>query len=414
MPAKLPNTSTNNNRKRLARLVEVSRILNSTTRLDDLLHFLVDEAVQMTRSETASILLLDPNTRQLHFKATSAGTNPQIADHPVPLDGSIAGAVLSTNQPIVVNDVSQEPRWNPEIAQMLQFSTDSILGVPMLGQDKAVGVLEAINKREGKFDQNDVEMLGMLANMAGVAIEKAWLIDQLQQANRKLNELDKLKSDFISLAAHELRTPLSIILGYVGFLSDEVDEDAKGHFDSVLRAALKLRSLIEDMINLQYVDAGISDREVEPITLQHLINDLLVDQHPSIEAKRLKISVNQPETSLIINGHRGMLEAALSNLINNAVKFTPENGDIWVNMTQKNEEVWVSVRDTGIGMEPEQLGRIFDRFYQVEPHMRRHYEGLGLGLAIAKELIELHGGRIWASSQLGQGSEFLVALPLTS
>ncbi len=399
-------------RDRLARLVEISRTLNSATQIDDLLHFILEEAVHLTQSEATSILLLDPNTRELRFKATSAGTKPEIVDYPVPLDKSIAGAILQTNRPMVVNDVSQDPRWNPDIAKSIGFATDSILGVPMRGEEGAVGVLEAINKIDGEFDNEDVEILGILANLAGVAVEKARLIEELRQANHKLNELDRLKSDFISLAAHELRTPLSIILGYAAYLSEEVEAGAKNQVQSVLRAALKLRSLIEDMINLKYVDAGISDLESEQFSLNELVENILEDHRPTIKAKRLNLSVSKTDEPMMISGHRGMIEAAVSNLINNAVKFTPEAGDIWLNLATRHGEAWLSVRDTGIGMEPEQVQRVFERFYQVEPHMRRRYEGLGLGLAIASELAELHGGRVWASSQVGQGSEFLIALPL--
>jgi len=396
----------------LARLVEVARVLNSTTNLDALLKLIIDEAAELTGAEAASILLLDPYTRELRFKATSAGSAPEIADMPVPLDSSLAGIALKTNKPLVVNDVTQDPRWNPEVANSINFQTGSILCVPMNDNRKPVGVLQSVNKRGGGFTQKDIEVLVILADLAGVAVEKARLIIELQKANKQLNELDRLKSDFIALASHELRTPLSIILGYVSFLRDDADDSMASQLDSVLRAAIRLRSLIQDMLNLQYVDAGESALTITEFDLASLVRNMVAKRDETAEAKQQIVTIDIPNDSLPVQADQGMIEAVISNLINNGIKFTPQGGKINISLTQRGEEAWLCVQDTGIGISEEEVDRIFDRFYQVEPHLRRHYEGMGLGLAIAKELVELNGGRIWAKSEVEQGSEFYVALPL--
>jgi signal transduction histidine kinase len=393
-------------------MIEVSRVLNSATNLNTLLTSIIDEAAYLIDAETASILLLDPYTRELHFKATSAGSDPEIIDMPVPLNGSIAGTVLKSNQPLVVNEVSDDPRWNPNIAQSINFQTGSILCVPMNDEHKPVGVLQAINKRMGSFSDEDVATLAILADLAGVAVEKARLIDELKKANKQLNELDRLKSDFIALASHELRTPISIILGYVSFLRDDADEDMAENLDSVLRAAIKLRTLIEDMVNLQYVDAGESALNLKLTDWVEMVRELTLERDETAEAKEIQLDLILPDKPQMVCIDEGMVEAALRNLINNAIKYTPQQGNIRIAMQTRGDEVWCAVRDTGIGIEEGELERIFSRFYQSEPHLRRQYEGMGLGLAIAKELIELHGGRVWAKSKLEAGSEFFIALPL--
>ena len=399
---------------RLARMVEVSRELSSTTDLDTLLKLIISEAAALTNAEAASILLLDRHTRELRCKATSGEMSPEMADTPVPLHNSIAGAVLQSNEPMIIHDVSRDPRWHSQVDQAINFRTGSILGVPMHDEARPVGVLESINKLEGSFTDEDVNILGILADLAGVAVERARLIEELRRANQQLAELDRLKSDFIALASHELRTPLSIILGYVSFLRDEAGPEMAKQLDSVLRAAVRLRSLMQDMFNLKYVDAGEATLNAAHVDMVDLVRDLVAQRDETAFAKQQTVNLQLPAYHLPVIADRGMIEVVITNLVNNAIKFTAEGGRIDVTLERHDREVWLCVSDTGIGIPENQLERIFNRFYQVEPHLRRHYEGMGLGLAIAKELVELHQGRIWAKSRLGEGSHFFIALPLSS
>jgi signal transduction histidine kinase len=392
-------------------MVEVSRELSSTTDLDTLLKLIISEAAALTNAESASILLLDRHTRELRFKATSGVMSPEMADTPVPLN-SIAGAVLQSNEPLIIHDVSRDPRWHSQVDQAINFRTGSILGVPMHDEARPVGVLESINKQDGSFTDEDVNILGILADLAGVAVERARLIEELRRANQQLAELDRLKSDFIALASHELRTPLSIILGYVSFLRDEAGPEMAKQLDSVLRAAVRLRSLMQDMFNLKYVDAGEAALNAAHFDMVDLVRDLVAQRDETAFAKQQTVNLQLPAYHLPLTADRGMIEVVITNLVNNAIKFTAEGGRIDVTLEQRNNEVWLCVSDTGIGIPENQLERIFNRFYQVEPHLRRHHEGMGLGLAIAKELVELHQGRIWAKSRVGEGSHFFVALPL--
>ncbi|NJN54184.1 MAG: GAF domain-containing protein [Anaerolineae bacterium] len=222
--------------KRLVRMVEISRILNSETHLEQLLSHIIEEAAELTDSEAASIFLLDPRTRQLLFTASSNPIPANMANIPVSLDNSIAGAIVKANRPMYIQDVSQDPRWNKNIDQAIEFQTKSILGVPMRnGNKEPVGVLEAINKQgAAHFVREDFETLTVLADIAGVAVEKARLIEELERANSELAELDELKTNFIAIASHELRTPLSVILGYVSFLREEASPDMAAQMDSVL------------------------------------------------------------------------------------------------------------------------------------------------------------------------------------
>lgn len=397
---------------KLVRMVEISRVLNSTTNLDQLLSRIINEAADLINTEAASILLLDPNTRQLHFKASSNEISPQMANMPVSLDSSIAGAIFTENRLMHIPDVSKDGRWNQNVDDAISFKTQSILGVPMHNVDQEpVGVLEAINKQGGPFTKQDAAMLTVLADIAGVAVEKARLFEKLEMANAELNELDQLKTNFISIASHELRTPLAVIMGYVSFLREEADPSMSAQFDNVLEAAVHLRGLIQDMLNLQYVDAG-TVAEREKLDIATLLQSMEIEQDETAAAKSQRLTLDIQDTPLFIEADASMFEVIVNNLLNNAVKFTPQEGNIEVSLQKKGDEAWLTVADTGVGIPPDQIDRIFGRFYQVESPLVRKHEGMGLGLSIAKDLVELHNGRIWAENRQPAGSRFTVALKL--
>ncbi len=401
------------NPQTLARLVEISRILNSATSVDTALHYIIKQAADLTGAEAASILLLDPQTRQLHFRASSNAGHQEMAAIPVPLDSSIAGAILTENRPMLISDVSKEPRWNPTASQSIQFETQAILGVPMHDVErKPIGVLEALNKQNGRFSREDAKTLTILADIAGVAVERARLAEDLTQAYQALNELDQLKTDFIAVASHELRTPLSVIMGYVSFLREEADENMAEQLDSVMDAAVHLRDLIQGMLNLRYVDAGEATVHLETVDFVGYLRDLLPAPQETAVTKQQTIAIHLPDQPMLVQLDKNIMEVALNNLLNNAIKFTPPGGHITIRLAQQGAEAWLSIQDNGAGIPAEKLERIFNRFYQLEPAMVRQHGGLGLGLAIAKDLTALQNGRIWAESAENKGSTFYVALPL--
>jgi signal transduction histidine kinase len=399
--------------RQLARLVEVSVTLNSTLDPTQLLRYIIEVAADLLECEATSILLYNEQRGELIFTASSGSDPDKLAEIPVPLDGSIAGTIFTTNKPLVINEVEKDPRHYSQVGEQVQFQSRSLVGVPMRIQDRVTGVLEALNKRQGEFDDNDIHILSVIASQAAVAIHNAQLVKALQEANDDLRRVDKIKSDFMAIASHELRTPLGVILGYATFLQEEAQGEMSDHATAVLNSALKMRTLLEDMTNMNMLQMGATKLNLLNMAAQDIIQAACRDVAPTAEAKGQSLSVHLPVRELIIKADKEKLELVLENLLNNAVRFTPNSGSITVSAKAQRQEVWIEVQDTGVGIPPEAIESIFKQFYQVEDHMTRHYGGLGLGLSIAHGIIELHQGRIWAESAgKDQGATFKIALPL--
>jgi signal transduction histidine kinase len=399
----------------LERILEISRELTSTVSLEPLLHKIVQVAAELTTSEETSILLLNTRTGELRFRAASGDTTGQLRDIPVPVDDSIAGAVLLSGEPAIISDTLSEPRHYKVVGQRIGLETHSLLAVPLQIKERRIGVLEAINKQGGgQFSREDVETLTTLAAQAAVAIENARLVGDLRRAYERLGELDRLKSDFIAIASHELRTPLGLILLYAAMLRDQVDAVEGQQLDAVLRAAMRLRHIIETMLNLRYLETGEMQMVLESFDLRTEVQDACEDYEAIAESGGRTLATDLPDKNVAILADREKIRVVLDNLISNAVKFTPPGGQVQVALSPQGDQVEIAVTDTGIGIPPEELDRIFDRFYQVEDHMTRHHGGMGLGLSIVKGLVKLHGGRVLAESVPGRGSRFVVCLPMAA
>jgi signal transduction histidine kinase len=398
--------------RRLERILEISRELTSTVALEPLLEKIGAMAAELTDSAGSSILLRDTRTGELRF-CTAAGVPPgQLADIAVPIEGSIAGTVLTSGEPLIVPDAQTDPRHYGEVRQQSGLEVRSLLAVPLQIKARCIGVVEAVNKQGGRqFTQEDVETLMALAAQAAVAIENARLVGALRKAYDRLGQLDRLKSDFIAIASHELRTPLSLILLYAAVLRGQLGDASGTQVEAVQRAAMRLKNIIDTMLNLRYLETGQMDLAPARFDLRAEVEGACEDYEALAETGGVELFANVPDGEVLVFADREKVRVMLDNLISNAVKFTPPGGRVRVMLGGQGDEVEVAVIDTGVGIAPEKLERIFDRFYQVEDPMTRRHGGMGLGLPIVKELVYLHGGRVWAESVPGQGSRFVVALP---
>jgi len=396
---------------KLARLVEISVTLNSTLEPGQLLQFILDTAVSLLECEAASIMLCDEAEQELRFAASTESDPEELAKIPVPMNTSIGGTIVKTKAPVIIKDVEHDPRHYKVVEDQTQFKVKSLLGVPMSIQDRTVGVLQALNKYDGNFNPEDLELLQIIASQAAVAINNANLVQALQKANEELSQADKLKSDFMAVASHELRTPLGIILGYASFLKEDANSQLSGIVDSMLNAAVRLETVVDSMTNMSLLYTGEADLKLNPTEIQQIIFSAYQRVVSTAEA-RDNVVLKLPKIPVYVNADP-RLELVFVNVLHNAVRFTPDQGEIFVSMNATDDEVLILVRDIGIGIPPDKLEKIFENFYQVEDHLTRNFGGLGLGLSIARALAELHGGRIWAESEgLGKGTAILISFPV--
>jgi signal transduction histidine kinase len=398
--------------QQLKRLVELSVTLNSTLDLDDLLQLITATATELLDCEAASILLYDEKKPRLYFAAATGSDPAQLSEVPVPIDNSLAGTIFRTNLPLILNDAEQDPRHYPLVSDHIKFRVKSLLGVPMMIKDRTVGVLEAVNKRSGIFDEHDTTLLSVTAAHAAIAIDNARLLQTTKKALQQVRESNQLKSNFLSLASHELRTPLGIIIGYSTFLKEDSKGQTSEHASQVLTAARQMRSLLDEMNNLAMLKADEMILKPQRVPMQDVLTYACEGIKDFASTHDQKLIFAFPEQPFYVNVDIDRTAMAFTNLLNNAVRFSPEKSEITVGTIQDDNQVLAWVQDHGIGIPVDQLQKIFDEFYQIEPPNTRHQGGLGIGLTIAKGLIEAQGGRIWAESEgAGGGSTFKVLLP---
>src|SRR5688572_8688823 len=398
----------------LMRLVELSVTLNSTIELDALLQTITATATELLDCEAASILLYDEKNPRLFF-AAATGSNPdKLAAIRVPTDGSLAGTIFRTNQPIILNNnPDDDPRHYSLVAEHIKFKVKTLIGVPMPIKDRTLGVLEAVNKKNGSFDDGDVATLSVIAAHAAIAIEKARLLKTTQQALKKVKETNEIKSHFLALASHELRTPLGIIIGYATFLQESAKGVSSEHANQVLTAAEQMHSILDQMNNLTLLQADEMIMDPDRIPIQDVLHFAIDAIKYSASRRDLRLTYAFQDVPIFVNVDQEKTVLAFINILNNAVRFSKDQSEITIGAVQQNHEVLAWVNDNGKGVPVDKLEKIFEEFYQIEPPNTRSYGGLGIGLSIAKGLIQAQGGKIWAESDgLGKGTTIKVLFPL--
>ncbi|HLA64726.1 MAG TPA: GAF domain-containing sensor histidine kinase [Rhodothermales bacterium] len=402
LPPDTPETA-----RRLARLLDIGLALGAQRSLHELLSLLLETTTYLLECERASILLYDADRHRLRFAAATGERAEALARIPVPLNGSLAGAAFREDRPVLA-DAERDPRHFQSAAGATGFQPRVVLSVPMRFNGQPIGVLQALNPTAGRFGPDDAEVLMAVASQAAVAVRAATQRRDLQEANARLARLDQLKSDFVTVASHEMRTPLAALVGFAQVLREEADPSLAAHADEVLAAAGRLTQIVETLEELGSLGDPNAEDERARVVVQYLLRAAV---EPSADGPALQFDL--PPGRLVVTADAPRLQSAFRQVIGNALRFTPPGGRVTVRAEEDGDEAHVVVADTGRGIAAADLTTIFSAFQQVGDVSTREHEGLGVGLAIARAVVERHGGRIWAESPgPGKGSTFHVHLPL--
>jgi signal transduction histidine kinase len=403
------------NTSKLERLPAAIRGFGSAATTEELLQRITTTAIELTGSASASILEFDELANCLRFIAAPWFWKQYLKDICVPLDKSIAGWVFANNKLQIVHNVKKDPRHYTVVDQETNFTTSSLLAVPIVFRGITIGVLEVVNKGDNlNYNEEDARILEILAFHAAMGLWISNLEKQIQNARNEFAELDRMKSNFIAITSHELRTPLGLILGYATFLKEMVSQEHRDPIDTIIRNATRLKEIIESLTEVDNYEAGLARIRQNSISIPSIVREAVSSFQDMAARKNITLQEDIRDEDLQVEADASKITVALSNLLRNALTFTNEGGLVQVLVESVTGHVQVSVKDNGIGIPASDLGRVFDRFFQVESHLTRRHTGMGLGLSVAKSMIELHGGRIWVESVEGRGSTFSFLLPLRS
>ncbi|HET7190651.1 MAG TPA: ATP-binding protein [Pseudolabrys sp.] len=402
--------------KELRALGEVSQAVNSTLDLQTVLDTIVAKAVQLSGTEAGAIYVLDSTKREFALRATSGMTDDLIAvisqQHS---DFSAAvGRMVEIRAPVQVADLNDEPH-TATTDIMLKAGFRARLIVPLVGVQGAVGALVVRRRLPGEFSKSTIELLQTFAAQSVLAIENANLFHELEKKSVELQLASRHKSQFLANMSHELRTPLNAILGYTELIVDkiygEIPAKALTTLERVQANGKHLLGLINDVLDLSKIEAG----QINLTLTDYSVKDIVYNVYSAVESlannKNISLKVDIAPELPQARGDERRLTQVLFNLVGNAIKFT-DDGEVAIKASSSNGSVTVAVHDTGPGISAADQEKIFEEFQQADSSTTKEKGGTGLGLAIAKRIVEMHGGRLWVESQLGQGATFSFMVPV--
>jgi signal transduction histidine kinase len=381
---------------------------------------IVSRATELTGMDGGSLYEYD-ETREEFYLHTADRLPDELVDAlratPIRKGEGALGRMAVTREPVEIRDIADEAIYQSRVREILiRLGYRSLLVVPLLREDHLLGGL-AVNRTDtGEFEPRVIDLLKTFATQSALAIQNARLFREIEEKSRQLETASQHKSEFLANMSHELRTPLNAIIGFSEVLSErmfgEINDKQAEYLGDILESGRHLLSLINDILDLSKIEAGRMELEPTDFDLPNAIDNTLTLIRERAQRRGIALGRKVDERLGTIRADERKVKQVLLNLLSNALKFTPEGGQIDVRARLNNDEAEISVTDTGVGIAPEDQAAVFEEFRQVGAAAKK-VEGTGLGLAISRKFIELHGGRIWVRSEVGKGSTFAFTLPLT-
>jgi two-component system, NtrC family, sensor kinase len=406
----------------LQALGEVSQAVNSTLDLHTVLTRIVSHAVQLSGTDGGAIYEYDESTHAFRLRATHRMQDELIEalqTSPIRLGEGALGQAAATREPVQVSDISERGPYQGRLRSLLaQYGFRAVLAIPLLREEHIMGGLVVRRKSPGEFSPQLVDLLRTFAAHSVLAIQNARLFRELEEKGQQLEITSRYKSEFLANMSHELRTPLNAIIGYSEMLQEEATdlgyEDFTPDLQKINASGKHLLALISDILDLSKIEAGRMDLYLETFDLADMLHDVETTVQPLVEKNANTLVVQYADNLGLMRADLTKVRQALFNLLSNACKFTRQ-GVVALQVTRQAEDgaEWITFRvsDTGIGMTPAQLGKLFQAFSQAEATTARQYGGTGLGLAITKRFCQMMGGDVTVESEVGKGATFTIRLP---
>jgi len=381
---------------------------------------IVSHAVQLSGTDGGAIYEYDEPSEEFLLRATHQMEDELIVAlraNPPRLGDGVVGRAASSREPIQIADISQSRVYAPRMREILaRFGFRASLAIPLMREDRIIGALVVRRKSTSEFRPDVVELLKTFATQSTLAIHNARLFREIEDKGRQIEAANRHKSEFLANMSHELRTPLNAIIGFSEVLLDSAltvtDDEREQFMTDVLASGKHLLNLINEILDLAKVESGKMELQFEPALLQDVFESVQHTMRALATKKTIELKVESDESLEQFSMDGARVKQVLLNLVGNAIKFTPPSGQVWVRAQRESGSVRVEVGDTGLGIPATEQERIFQEFQQVESSAKGKPEGTGLGLALAKKFVEMHGGKIWVESEVGQGSRFFFTLPL--
>jgi signal transduction histidine kinase len=425
--------------RELERLRHLAGTLLAGADVDGLVQEVARAAAELLEAESGAVTMVVEEGRFVRMSAAT-GSLEAVTGMLLPMDGSLQGWVVTQDTPLISDDMDADPRsYHPP--NMPALKTAAI--VPLRSADFVVGTVSAYNRRDGRpFSENDLRLLQILGDQVVVGIDRASVLSEsrrnevaLRSKNIELQRATQLKSEFMANMSHELRTPLNAIIGFSDLILEggagDVTPQQREFLDSVARNGRHLLSLINSVLDLSKIEAGRMSLSLALTDIREAIVGAVADTSSLRTAKGQECVLDLDAAPLTVVADGVRIRQILFNLLSNASKFTSQNGKIYLTAVRTqaqlrrpadragdkarlvpNEVVWVSVADEGIGIKRQDMPKLFQEFSQVDSSSSRRAQGTGLGLALCKKFVEMHGGTIGADSIFGRGAAFWFLLPV--
>ena len=400
---------------RMKQVQTVTDVALAHLSMDELLAELLTRVREAMNVDTVAILLLEPKGDELVAWAAKGLEEEVDLGVRIPVGAGFAGKISATRTPVIINDIEESDVLNPLLKQK---GIKSLLGVPLLVEGRVIGVMHTGRFTRYEFTDDDTRLLQLVADRIALAIENARLFEEERTARREAEAASRAKDEFLTTISHELRTPLTPIIGWIHMIRNGIlpDKETIHGLSVIEKNSYALKRLINDLLDMSAILSGKLRMEELPVSLEQVVREAVETVRPFAATRSIDLVVTFHDwQNEIVSGDRARLAQVFWNLLHNAIKFSPDGGRVEVDASADQMETTVLVQDTGVGIAPEFLPFVFERFRQADGSKTRSFGGLGLGLALVKSFVEAHNGTVIADSKgIDRGSRFTVTLPLLS